>query len=66
MSLKKILIVEDYTDTREALHLLLTLEGFKVSDAQNGQTALHILETEQPDLIITDINMSHLDGISLI
>jgi CheY-like chemotaxis protein len=66
LSPKKILIVDDYADARDALHLLLTLEGFEVSNAQNGQEALHILESEQPDLLITDINMFHGDGISLI
>lgn len=62
---KKILVVEDQIDTRESLSLLLTLTGFDVTTAENGQQALHTLQSFQPDLIITDIGMPYLNGINL-
>jgi two-component system chemotaxis response regulator CheY len=63
---KKILIVENNADLCEMLIVLLTLEGFTVKTAENGQEALRLVESDQPDLIITDINMPKLDGIGLI
>src|SRR5258708_38935417 len=59
-----ILIVEDNEDLRENAVLVLTLEGFKVFSAMDGQEALDMLTTGQcsPDLIVSDIAMPRLDG----
>ncbi|HVG21667.1 MAG TPA: response regulator [Blastocatellia bacterium] len=63
---KKILIVEDTLDTRELLHLYLTSEGFSVATASDGREGLYMARAESPDLIITDINMPEMDGISMV
>ncbi|HYJ46376.1 MAG TPA: response regulator, partial [Pyrinomonadaceae bacterium] len=61
----KILVVEDNLDTRELIHLYLTGEGFNVITAADGREGLYLARAEKPNLIITDLNMPHLDGIAL-
>ncbi|HKV42103.1 MAG TPA: response regulator [Blastocatellia bacterium] len=63
---KKILVVDDSTDTREMMAKLLELERFAVITAEDGRTGLNKARQERPDLIITDVNMPHLDGIQMI
>jgi CheY-like chemotaxis protein len=63
---KKILVVDDSDDTREMMAKLLELEAFKVVTAEDGHAGLSAAEAEQPDLIITDINMPNLNGIEMI
>src|SRR5690242_1316383 len=62
----KILVVEDTLDTRELLHLYLTGEGFTVITAGDGREGLYLARAEKPDLVITDLNMPHLDGLALV
>ncbi len=61
--MKSILIVEDDIEILENLEILLDAEGFNVYTATNGLAALDILETDLPDLILSDIMMPFLDGI---
>ncbi|HKG23794.1 MAG TPA: response regulator [Blastocatellia bacterium] len=63
---KKILVVEDNLDMREMFHLYLKLEGFSVITASDGREGLYLATAERPDLIITDINMPNIDGISMV
>jgi CheY-like chemotaxis protein len=63
---KKILVVEDNLDMRELVHLYLTREGFQVVTASDGREGLYMANAEQPDLIITDINMPGLDGLEMV
>ena len=63
---KKILIVEDNLDMREVLHLYLKTEGFDVAVASDGREGLYLARAEKPDLIITDLHMPNLDGITLL
>jgi len=63
---KKILVVEDNLDMRELVHLYLTREGFLVVTASDGREGLYLATAEQPDLIITDINMPGLDGLEMV
>ena len=63
---KKILVVDD----EESIHLLyreeLEDEGYQVISAMNGEDALKLFESEQPDLVILDINMPGMDGIEVL
>jgi CheY-like chemotaxis protein len=61
---KKILVVEDDFDIREALHDLLTLEGFELLLAADGQDALNQLRSSdsEPDAILLDLVMPVKDG----
>jgi len=65
-SSKKILTVDDSPTVREILRTTLQNAGFEVLQAINGQDALKMLETEKVNMLITDLNMPKLDGISLV
>lgn len=65
----KVLLVEDERTIREGLKTLIekVTNGFVVmAEADNGKDALHYLRTEMPDLIVTDIRMREVDGLTLI
>lgn len=61
-----ILVAEDEPGIREALELLLGLEGFGVVTATNGAQALELLARVECDLVITDHMMPVMDGIALL
>ena len=58
-----IMVVEDYDDTRYFLKRILEKKGYRVLEAVNGQEAVEIAQTEQPDLILMDLDLPILDGI---
>jgi CheY-like chemotaxis protein len=60
-----VLIVEDHDDTREMLQLLLEVFGCRVIPAHDGEEAMSLVEKTLPDLILMDMRMPHLDGLSL-
>ena len=60
-----ILVVDDNVEILEYLSLLLTDEGYKTMKAHDGLQALDIAKLELPDLIVSDVMMPKLDGISL-
>jgi putative two-component system response regulator len=60
---KKILIVDDHAEIRQALSLALEIEGYIVQQAQDGQEALERVRESTPHLIISDIRMPNMDGI---
>ncbi|PHV12850.1 chemotaxis protein CheB [Chitinimonas sp. BJB300] len=57
-----VLIVDDSNVSRLLLRALLEADGFRVSEADNGQAALDKLTLLQPDLISMDLNMPDMDG----
>lgn len=61
-----ILIVEDDLPLREALTDTLLLAGYSIFSAENGEKALAVLNKEEVDLVISDIQMDGMDGISLL
>jgi len=61
----KILVVDDQSDARLIQREILKAKLYDVIEAENGQQALTILETELPDLIISDIMMPIMDGFDL-
>lgn len=63
---KKILITEDETLLRNALSEKLRLEGFEVLTAENGQKGLELALSEHPDLILLDIIMPVMDGLTML
>ncbi len=62
---KKILIVEDEQDMRQALVDELTREGFQTLEARNGKEGLESALKEHPDLILLDIVMPVMDGMTM-
>jgi len=63
---KKILIVEDELSLRNALRDKLTREEFAVLEAKNGEEGLEVALREHPDLILLDIIMPVMDGITVL
>jgi two-component system, cell cycle response regulator DivK len=61
---RTILVVDDFDDTRLLLRTWLERRGFRVVEAENGLEAIDQAETESPDLIIMDMQMPQLDGLS--
>ena len=64
--LKTILVAEDSSSVRKFITLALKIKGYKVIPTQDGMEALEILPKEKIDLILTDLNMPNMDGLSLI
>jgi CheY-like chemotaxis protein len=64
--MKKILVVEDNQVNRELVRDMLEGRDFDVHEAENGLEALHMLTKTKPDLVLLDIQMPVLDGMSTI
>ena len=62
----RILIVEDDSSLREALKDTLELVGHTTFSADNGNAAMHILDNESIDMIVSDVEMSEVDGMQLL
>ncbi|MBC7867639.1 MAG: response regulator transcription factor [Gloeobacteraceae cyanobacterium ES-bin-316] len=60
-----ILLVEDEENLQEALKLNLELEGYEVTSSYDGEQALRFFQQEYFDLIILDVMLPELDGISV-
>lgn len=65
MNTKKILLVDDEFSLIDTLTELLTINGYIVKNAANGQEALKVLDYWIPDIIISDIMMPIMDGNTL-
>ncbi len=66
MDKKKILLIEDDTPTRELYQEVLQQEGFLVTSASDGQDGFEKAEVGGYDLILLDIMMPKMDGITLL
>ena len=62
----EILLVDDEADIREVLEIALKDLGYVVRVAANGEKALHLFQTHNPSLVLTDIKMPSMDGIELL
>ncbi|MBU2548811.1 MAG: response regulator [Proteobacteria bacterium] len=65
-SLPTILIVDDESSVRELLTDYMKLLGMRPVEASNGYEALDVMRRESPDLVMTDVLMSRMDGIELL
>ena len=63
---RTILIVDDSASMRQVVAFTLRQAGFAVVEGSNGQEALNQLGSQRVDLIVTDLNMPVMDGITLI
>jgi len=61
-----ILIVDDEPDIRNLLQEILEDEGYDIATAENGETARHLHRQRRPDLVLLDIWMPDVDGITLL
>lgn len=61
-----ILIVDDVEENRDILSRRLSKDGFKVELARNGQEGMEVLRNSIIDLVLLDIMMPEVDGISML
>ncbi len=59
----RVLVVDDDADIVEMLEYNLAKEGYDVRTATDGRQAIEVAKTYQPDLVLLDIMMPHMDGI---
>ena len=57
-----ILVIEDYSDTRDLTEIILVDAGYTVTCADDGVAGLHCALHEHPDLILMDLNLPRMDG----
>jgi len=62
LSRKRIVIIEDDTDGREALCMQLLLAGHEVHEAKDGQSGIEVVQRVRPDVVLLDIGLPGLDG----
>jgi DNA-binding NtrC family response regulator len=62
----RILVVDDQASVRKTYSMLLTANGHEVAVAQNGEEGLHSLGEEAFDLVISDMKMEPVDGMTLL
>jgi PAS domain S-box-containing protein len=62
---EQLLVVEDEADLQALLRAVLTEEGYQVQFAPDGKTALDILETATPDLVLLDWVLPGMDGLTV-
>ncbi len=60
---KKVLIVEDYEDSRSFLKFLVESYGYQVIEASDGIEALESFKKHQPDIILMDISLPMVNGL---
>lgn len=60
-----ILIVDDEEDLRRVLGECLSMEGYRIAEAADGEEALAKTREIQPDLVILDVNMPKRDGFEV-
>lgn len=68
MDLYRILLVDDEEEVRKSMIKKIDWKnaGFEVAgDAENGEEAMEIIEASEPDVVLTDIRMPYMDGLSL-
>jgi DNA-binding NtrC family response regulator len=64
--MKKLLVVEDEQNLREGIVTAFADQGWEVSQASSGEEAIHMLEREVYDVLVTDYQMSGSDGIDVL
>lgn len=60
-----ILIIEDDPQTRRFLKTTLCNRGWRIIEAENGKTGLAMIKSDNPDLVILDLGLPDIDGISV-
>jgi DNA-binding response OmpR family regulator len=61
-----VLVVDDEVSVRQALERALRLEGFAVSTASGGRAALEVVAQRPPAVVVLDVMMPDLDGVSVV
>ena len=62
----RILVVDDDAAVRDSLELYLTQSGYRVMTAADGSSGLELMQQYQPDVVLCDLRMPHVDGMSVL
>ncbi len=62
---RSILIVDDEPMTRNLLRLMLKGSGFEIDEAEDGMTALEKVQAHKPDVMLLDVMMPGVDGLTV-
>jgi two-component system chemotaxis response regulator CheY len=63
---KTILTVDDSASIRQMVKFTLSKEGYNIIEASDGKDALNKVGSSAVDMVVTDLNMPNMDGITLI
>ena len=66
MTADRVLIVEDFADSRDMYMEFLQAQGFEVTGAEDGLAALRAIESATPDVVVLDVALPKLDGLSVL
>ncbi|NTW60432.1 MAG: sigma-54-dependent Fis family transcriptional regulator, partial [Nitrospirae bacterium] len=66
MDKTNILVIDDEKDICRALNIILSKEGYAVTEAYNGEQAVDLLKKQTFDIIMTDIKMDKMDGFEVL
>jgi len=61
-----VLVVEDDDETRHALAMDLSARGYQIAEAADGRAALERWEARRPDVVLLDLGLPDMDGLTLI
>ena len=61
----RILVVDDEQAVRSALRRALSLDGYQVELAANGELAIELVDSRPPDALVLDVLMPGLDGLEV-
>ncbi|RJO67253.1 MAG: response regulator [Myxococcales bacterium] len=64
MSKIHLLLVDDETDFRDSMSRALSRRGFEISPAASGDEAIRLMEKRRPDMVILDLKMEPIDGVT--
>jgi len=64
--MKTILVVDDEASMRKSIVVALNAKGYKTIEAEDGMEGLSLAAGEQPDVVITDINMDNMNGFMMV
>ncbi|MBM4055756.1 MAG: response regulator [Planctomycetes bacterium] len=66
MANEKVMVVEDNEKNRKLMRVVLKAKGYNVIEASTGEEALSMLKEQTPDIILMDIQLPGIDGLTLI
>ena len=66
MSDKNVMVVEDNEKNRKLMRVVLKAKGYNIIEAATGEEALNLLKNQKPDIILMDIQLPGIDGLTLI
>ncbi len=63
---KNVMVVEDNEKNRKLMRVVLRAKGYNIIEATTGEEALSLLKNQKPDIILMDIQLPGIDGLTLI